>query len=610
MGSVSRSQTATGRTGAAGDLEALSGLSEALDGPVRAVRPGAAVLWHSSCREAARQVVAAWPSVSEREAAIAACSSVWTWSAAASRERFLAVFDRPFDHVVTADAVSAHRAVREAAEVTVVQPSTVGPEASVDGVDGAVEPGAGTESTSSVGGVAKDPFTGSGNPADQGAGDALAEPSLGHLDGASHGASDGAVSGTSLGASEASIREVALRLLGSVALTDSDTADLTDPNSVGLTTDSVSPHGAGSRTPENGIVDGEKPALTCGNENSRPTHDKLSESSRPAHDTLTPASPPEREREGEVEMEGVNAERSRNAREAASERTAQTPGASPRTSACGAPKSTIDSTEEKTPHAARPEPSLSTPANPHSSTPSTAPQTDPHETTTATPAVPDATPVAGSTPAPAPTSPPVSGEAAGTSQPVSPRSDAPIETPEAATEPPRHEQAPNGHSPSSPSGDQPQEGADMTPSPHGTLTEPSVSETVDPNSQAAQDGLFDMAPVEPPQPKPKRNPPATWTAERKEQAHAILRPWFEKYGSTTAQSYGVIFGVLISAMKNGMSPEDLTRAMEILAADRMTISGGTINIALAKGSKTQREDERVAAQQALTSPETYTRTTW
>lgn len=105
--------------------------------------------------------------------------------------------------------------------------------------------------------------------------------------------------------------------------------------------------------------------------------------------------------------------------------------------------------------------------------------------------------------------------------------------------------------------------------------------------------------------KKKRKSPATWTPDRKEVAHSILKPWWEKYGDGWPQGYNVVFGVIVSVLANKVPADDIIKAMDALGAERKPIGGGTITFALSHPSKKVREEEAFKERAASSSTEKY-----
>ena len=123
----------------------------------------------------------------------------------------------------------------------------------------------------------------------------------------------------------------------------------------------------------------------------------------------------------------------------------------------------------------------------------------------------------------------------------------------------------------------------------------------DPN----QGGLFDVAEPEPVvEDKPKkRAQPTSWTDERKAQAHALVGPFFGDHGEGFPQSYGVVFGVVVAALKNGVKDEELQYALRALGKERKPVSGGTIAFALTR--RPHAEETVLAAEYARQDASTY-----
>lgn len=146
------------------------------------------------------------------------------------------------------------------------------------------------------------------------------------------------------------------------------------------------------------------------------------------------------------------------------------------------------------------------------------------------------------------------------------------------------------------------------PAPHLT---PATVEGDPVMSDETQDSLFavpdDM--VKEPETKKKRKEPSTWTPDRKEQAHAILKPWWANYGDGFPQNYGVVFGVIVSVLANKVSAEDIERALNLLGPERKPISGGTIAFALSKTTRQVAEETAYEAAAASRSADKYTQRT-
>ena len=109
--------------------------------------------------------------------------------------------------------------------------------------------------------------------------------------------------------------------------------------------------------------------------------------------------------------------------------------------------------------------------------------------------------------------------------------------------------------------------------------------------------------------KKKRKQPATWTADRKETAKTIMEQWWAKYGEGWTQSYGVVYGVIIAALANKVSADDIIKAMDVLGTERKPISGGTIGFALSHPSKKVREEEAFKERSAASSTDKYVQRT-
>lgn len=135
----------------------------------------------------------------------------------------------------------------------------------------------------------------------------------------------------------------------------------------------------------------------------------------------------------------------------------------------------------------------------------------------------------------------------------------------------------------------------------------------EPVDESAQDSLFVVPDemVKDPEPgkKKKRADPASWTPDRKQQAHDILKPWWSNYGNGWPQSYGVVLGVIISVLANKVTAEDITTAMGVLGPERKPISGGTIGFALSKPSKQVQDEKTYEASAASRTTDKYAQRT-
>lgn len=287
-----------------------------------------------------------------------------------------------------------------------------------------------------------------------------------------------------------------------------------------------------------------KSALTCGNADSSRTHDGLTESVGSTHDELITDSREERKGKEGKGRERLSASRSVRARDFAIEPDTATPSA---TCACGA-------ANDHDAHSAVID--LASTAGQAPAT--TAGDTPPSATPTSLPSSPDTTVTE-----PLLAAPDLSGSGASL----------------------------EGETATGPGSVQ----AEVTP----------MAQPVD----EGQESLFAVDPdmvVETKPKKTKKAQPSTWTPERKELAHSILHPWWSRYGDGWAQSRGVVFGVIVAALANGVTVADITSAMEVLGKERRTISGGTIQFALARTMQSQRALE---AQRAMSSPSKYQRRT-
>ena len=139
-------------------------------------------------------------------------------------------------------------------------------------------------------------------------------------------------------------------------------------------------------------------------------------------------------------------------------------------------------------------------------------------------------------------------------------------------------------------------------------TEPDPTITVTSEEQAMQSpddqaSLFavpdDMLKHEDPKPVKK-------TDAIKERAHTLLRPWWTTYGNGWPQTYPVALGVIVSCMKNGMSDDDLKRALTNLGNQRRPLSGGTIGFALSKSDAQVREEKAIQTMKSYHDASFYT----
>jgi hypothetical protein len=146
---------------------------------------------------------------------------------------------------------------------------------------------------------------------------------------------------------------------------------------------------------------------------------------------------------------------------------------------------------------------------------------------------------------------------------------------------------------------------DLTPTSDAAAPQPVDQSLI----EDVQESLFsvpeEMAKVVEPARKKKRKDPATWTPDRKEVAHAILRPWWVKYGEGWPQGYNVVFGIIISVLANKVPADDITKAMDVLGTERKPISGGTITFALSHPSKKVREQEAFKERSSAASADKY-----
>lgn len=345
--------------------------------------------------------------------------------------------------------------------------------------------------------------------------------------------------------------------LGSVALPDPDIAGLPDSDTVGLTESSVSPpHASVSALHGSEPHSGTNGPLTCENSTGEATHPLFSESSATAHAPFTDRSHQEVEVEREVERElgDVNASRSQNARGHIEHPPPSDEPPTRASEACafGAPQEPVDEADENQ-----------------------LDRSDPSEA--------DAL-VEGNSRS-------IDEKSHGTIAGSSPRSITDHDTEEGDLAMSLPVTAPRDHAPH--------------PASEPGIGEASVTEVAPPVVEE-QGGLFDMEPVDQVEkPARKRKQPATWTEERKQAAHAILKPWWETHGQGWPQTYGAVFGVLIAAMKNGVSLSDLTEAMDILGNERMAIGGGSIAVAMRKAAKRREDGSFVRDDDAYTSAATY-----
>lgn len=88
----------------------------------------------------------------------------------------------------------------------------------------------------------------------------------------------------------------------------------------------------------------------------------------------------------------------------------------------------------------------------------------------------------------------------------------------------------------------------------------------------------------------KPSPPAYATEARKEQTHALLRPWWGTYGKGWPQTYAIVHRVVVSLLANGMSEDEVKQALRVLGPERKPISGGTVGFALSKTTKQVAEE--------------------
>lgn len=128
--------------------------------------------------------------------------------------------------------------------------------------------------------------------------------------------------------------------------------------------------------------------------------------------------------------------------------------------------------------------------------------------------------------------------------------------------------------------------------------------------EAEQDSLFVVpeSMVKEPETKPvkkKRKEPATWTADRKEIAHALLQPWWANYGEGWTQPYGTVFGVIVAALANKVPADDINKALAVLGPERKPISGGTIGFVLSHPSKKVQEAAAFEQRASARDPEKY-----
>lgn len=128
-------------------------------------------------------------------------------------------------------------------------------------------------------------------------------------------------------------------------------------------------------------------------------------------------------------------------------------------------------------------------------------------------------------------------------------------------------------------------------------------------AEPAQESLFavpaTMTKAPEPARKKKRKQPQTWTQERKDIAKSIMEQWWPKHGEGWTQSYGTVYGVIISVLSNKVPADDISKAMEALGVERKPISGGTIGFALSHPSKKVREQEAFKERSSASNAEKY-----
>lgn len=94
----------------------------------------------------------------------------------------------------------------------------------------------------------------------------------------------------------------------------------------------------------------------------------------------------------------------------------------------------------------------------------------------------------------------------------------------------------------------------------------------------------------------------------RERIHAILKPFWAEH-KAWPQPYGVVFRILSGVRANGVSEDDIKRALTILGAQRKPISAGTIGFALATPAREQREEQVFEAAASARSASKYTQRT-
>lgn len=101
-----------------------------------------------------------------------------------------------------------------------------------------------------------------------------------------------------------------------------------------------------------------------------------------------------------------------------------------------------------------------------------------------------------------------------------------------------------------------------------------------------EDSPLPLPPAVPPpaaadKPRPEAQPPAKATKPGKhDRADELAKAWWERYKTSTAQSFIAVRGIVRTALANGLDRDDLARALDQLGREGRAVSGGTIQTAL------------------------------
>lgn len=109
-----------------------------------------------------------------------------------------------------------------------------------------------------------------------------------------------------------------------------------------------------------------------------------------------------------------------------------------------------------------------------------------------------------------------------------------------------------------------------------------------------------------PQPQPRAGARASeaspWSRADEAVGEQMLTAWWEKYGSRTAQRRRTILDAIEDALRNGLDPDELWRALERLGETSKPVTGGTLTFALSDIRKTATTSEPVQSALLLALP--------